>query len=65
MQRWQYKTVKVEAEGWMGGIVNVQELDDVLNDLGAQGWELTSVFDTNMAQGASREIVAVFKRPAD
>lgn len=63
MERWEYKTIKVEAKGMMGGVVDTDGFDALLNGLGAQGWNLVSVFDTNMVvQGATREIVAVFKR---
>ena len=62
MQKWEYKTVKVETEGWLGGVVDVQGLDKLLNQLGQHGWNLVSVFDTNMLEGTSREVVAVFKR---
>jgi len=64
MQKWEYRTVKVEANGFMGGVVDTSSFDIMLNQLGGQGWELVSVFDTNMHHGASREVVAVFKRPA-
>lgn len=66
MQKWEYRTVKVDAKGMLGGVVDVQELDQLLNQLGQQGWNLVSVFDTNMmVHGTSREIVAVFKRQTD
>lgn len=64
MQKWEYKTVKVETKGFLGGIVDTNALDTLLNQYGQQGWNLISVFDTNLYQGASREIVAVFKREA-
>lgn len=64
MQRWEYKTIKVDAKGILGGVVDMAAFDALLNDLGAQGWNLVSTFDTNMIHGASREIVAVFKREA-
>lgn len=64
MERWEYKTIKMDAKGLMGGIVDIDKFDRMLNELGALGWNLVSVFDTNMtAGGASREIVAVLKRP--
>ena len=64
MERWAYKTVKMETKGMLGGVVDTDKFDTMLNELGAQGWNLVSVFDTNMAaQGATREVVAVFKRP--
>ena len=62
-QRWEYFTFKIEAGGWfLGGILNEGVLSERLNELGGEGWELVSVFDTNMHEGASREIVAVLKR---
>ncbi len=64
MERWEYKTIKMEAKGLLGGVVDVARFDAMLNELGAQGWNMVSAFDTNMAaQGATRDIVAVFKRP--
>lgn len=63
MERWEYKTVKMEAKGLMGGVVDTDKFDTLLNQLGMQGWNLVSVFDTNMAvNGTTREIVAVLKR---
>jgi len=64
MQKWEYKTVKIEAKGFLGGVVDTTALDALLNQYGQLGWNLMSVFDTNTYQGASREIVAVFKREA-
>lgn len=61
-RKWEYKSVKFEAKGWLGGVADVQALDASLNGLGQQGWELVAVFDTNMAQGVSREVVATLKR---
>lgn len=64
MQKWEYKTIKTEAKGFfLGGVVDTKDFEAQLNQLGSQGWELVSVFDTNMAaHGATREIVAAFKR---
>jgi hypothetical protein len=63
MQTWEYKTVKVETKGFRGGILDTNEFDALLNQLGRAGWELVATFDTNMIHGESREAVAVFKRP--
>ena len=64
MAQWEYKTIKVEAKGFfLGGVLDVSAFDGKLNELGRDGWELVSSFDTNMYQGSSREVVAVFKRP--
>jgi hypothetical protein len=61
--KWEYKTLKFDAKGFLGGVVDVQQLDRELNALGQQGWELVSIFDTNMiVHGTTREIVATLKR---
>jgi len=65
MNSWQYHTEQFEATGFMGGIIDQKAFEKKLNELGRQGWELVTVFDTNMAQGQSRFIVAVFKRAVE
>lgn len=62
MERWEYKTIKFETKGFWGGILDLQAFNDELNDLGRNGGELVSCFDTNQSQGASREVIAVLKR---
>jgi len=64
VQQWHYETVKVKPGGFLGGLVNTDELRDLLNQMGTQGWELVSAFDTNFGQGSSREVILIFKRPA-
>jgi hypothetical protein len=61
--KWEYMTVMFAATGfWLGGILDGKAFNDELNKLGEQGWELVSVFDTNMADGKTRDVVAVLKR---
>jgi hypothetical protein len=62
MVQWEYKTVKFKTGGFLGGILEEQEFDRELNQYGEQGWELVSCFDTSQSQGASREVIVVFKR---
>lgn len=63
MTKWEYQTLKVQPGGWLGGKVDTDALRDQLNALGREGWELVSAFDTAGGQGASREVVAILKRP--
>jgi hypothetical protein len=64
MKGWEYKTVELAAEmTFLGGKVDPAKLDALLNDLGRQGWELVSAFDTNWGYGATRFVLAIFKRP--
>ena len=62
MDQWEYKTIKMDTKGWLGGLLDVEVFDAALNELGGQGWELVAAFDTNQSHGASREAIAVFKR---
>jgi len=60
---WEYKTVKLATTGLTGGKLDELKLDALMNQLGAEGWELVSAFDTNQSYGATRDVVVVFKRP--
>lgn len=60
--QWAYKTIKVITKGFLGGIVDIEEFEEELNRMGYEGWELVSTFDTSQGNGASREVVCVFKR---
>lgn len=59
---WEYKTLKCKTAGVLGGILDTEEFDSKLNELGRNGWELVSVFDTNLGHGRSREVIAVLKK---
>ena len=63
--KWEYKTFKFAAKGlFLGGKVDEREIDVVLNELGADGWELACSFDTNQDGGSTKDIVILFKRHA-
>ncbi|WP_438432644.1 DUF4177 domain-containing protein [Gorillibacterium sp. sgz500922] len=61
-ERWEYKSIHLKTGGVMGGLLDKDEFEERLNALGHEGWELVSVFDTNQGYGATRQVVAVFKR---
>ncbi len=61
--RWEYNIYKQKATGFFGGNVDEGQATNALNDFGRDGWELVSVVDTNSADGQTRWIVYVFKRP--
>jgi hypothetical protein len=56
-------TLTIGARGLFfgGGEFDVEAFNERLSVLGGEGWELVSVFDTNMA-GHTRHVVAVLKR---
>jgi hypothetical protein len=62
--KWEYMTLLLPATGIvLGGKIDGQKFTDRLNQLGSEGWELVSVFDTNMIEGKTRDVIAVLKRP--
>jgi hypothetical protein len=60
---WEYKTIKLAAKGFAGGKFDENQLDLYMNQLGSQGWELVTGFDTNKGYGETRDVVVIFKRP--
>jgi hypothetical protein len=61
--KWEYMTVMFATTGfWVGGNLDGNAFNAELNKLGEQGWELVSVFHTNMSQGLTRDVFAVLKR---
>lgn len=66
MKKFEYKTVLYETSGfWSGGIVDAHEFNNLLDNLGQQGWELTSTTSSNQAYGSTRSIVCIFKRESE
>lgn len=62
--RWEYKVFKLAATGfWVGGKLDEARFQEMLNELGREGWELVSAFDTNQGHGTTRDVVSVLKRP--
>ena len=61
---WEYKTIKLGTTGWIeGGNLDEAKLDDMMNELGSDGWELAAAFDTNIVHGGTKDVVIIFKRP--
>jgi hypothetical protein len=60
--KWEFKTIKLEASGLLGGKLDEKKLDAMMNELGEQGWEISAAFDTNMQAGTTRDAVIIFKR---
>ena len=60
--KWEYKTVKFKTSGLMGGKFDDNKLNNEMNQLGIQGWELVSSFSTSQSFGESRDIVLIFKK---
>ena len=62
MEKFEYKVVTYDTKGLWGGIIDHDQLENQLNMLGNDGWELVSSTSTNQAYGSSKSIVCIFKR---
>lgn len=62
LDKWEYKSIKFETKGFMGGILEIEEFNHQLNNFGEEGWELVSCVSTSQGQGTTREVIAIFKR---
>ena len=60
---WEYKSVKLKLRGFLGGRVDQDQLDQRLNEAGAEGWELVTGIATALYQGRTKDTVLIFKRP--
>ena len=60
---WEYKTIKIAAaiSFWTVDI-DEKKLEQVINDLGADGWELVSALSVTHGYGSTKNILAIFKR---
>ena len=61
-QRWEYRTLQLDLEGWFRPSVDVAQTNATLDALGHEGWELVSVLDLNRGHGHSTALVAFLKR---
>jgi len=63
MARWEYKTLKLKAEGWfIGGKINAGILEAALIKLAADGWRLVTIVTSTIGRGTTEDIVAVLER---
>jgi len=46
----------------LGGLVDIDDFDSKLNELGQLGWELVTSTTVTQDLGSARRILAIFKR---
>lgn len=47
MEKFEYKVVTYDPNGFFGGNVKIDQIEDQLNQLGNEGWELVSCTSSN------------------
>ena len=65
MDKFEYKVVTYDTKGFWGGNVEVRQVENQLNQLGNDGWEMVSCTSTNQSYGASKSIVCKKKKKKD
>ena len=65
MEKFEYKVVVYDTKGFWGGKVEAGQLENRLNLIGNDGWELVSCTNSNQSYGSSVSIVCIFKRKID
>lgn len=59
--RWEYKTIKFKKSSFFSGSLDTDELNQEINALGRDGWELVSICPA-IFMGAPQGVIAVLKR---
>ena len=62
MEKYEYKVLTYDTKGFFGGNVEVYQIEDQLNRLGDEGWEMISCSTTSQSYGANKSMVYIFKR---
>ena len=62
MKTYAYHTIVFGTSGLFGGRVKPDKFDQMLNNMGSQGWELVNTIPSSQYQGYTSKIVCVFKR---
>ena len=63
MTKWEYKIVKIMMTRYVQSDLKTDEVEQALNNLGKEGWEVVNIFDLNMKDGKSSYVIASLKRP--
>jgi hypothetical protein len=62
--KWEYNLFSLRIGGFFAtDDLDAAGLNQKLNLMGNEGWELVSVFDTHVDHGRTRDVLVVFKRP--
>lgn len=65
-----YKVIRAENEAWFDIKIDAAKLEERLNKLGDEGWDLVNSFDLNHSissggGGGTKEVIMIFKKYDD
>ncbi len=61
--RWEYKALECDVAGFFGPTLHGEALEEKLNEMGADGWELVGMTTLALGSGRSADVVLILKRP--
>lgn len=62
MQTYEYKVIDVKPGGFWGTKLDPQDIENKINSMAMEGWELVNSLDMNAYEGMTSKIVFIFKR---
>ncbi|WP_028525666.1 DUF4177 domain-containing protein [Runella limosa] len=62
MQTYEYKVLELEPKGFWVAEISASAIENKLNELASEGWELVNALDMNAYQGGTSKAVFIFKR---
>lgn len=60
--RWEYRVISMDVDGFFGPNIDVNQLGNYLNDVGEEGWELVNITTVQRGQGYTVELLGILKR---
>ncbi|AEI51213.1 DUF4177 domain-containing protein [Runella slithyformis] len=66
MPKYEYKVIEVKPGGFWGTKIEPEMIEQSLNQLALEGWELVNSIDINgSAYGQTSKVMFIFKRPSE
>ncbi|WP_242900777.1 DUF4177 domain-containing protein [Actinomadura terrae] len=65
MMKWEYKILTYQISEFRKKQPNYQEVENELNKLGRNGWEVFDTAAPGRGQGQATELVLIARRPTD
>jgi hypothetical protein len=61
-QKISYKVLTTKNKSWLSVNISSYEIENKLNELGRDGWDLVNTFDVNHEGGSTKEVLFILKK---